>query len=95
MSSARPIRFRRSSACASSWGDALFPLSNIGDLLFETIKNPGLKANGYFDPSNNQYNAYNYGVDTFPYHSRTNNTVRLDVVLNPSIPPAPVGADGQ
>ena len=22
--------------------------------------------NGYFDPANNQYNAYNYGVDTFP-----------------------------
>ena len=41
--------------------------------------------NGYFDPSNNQYNAFNYGVDTFPYHSRTNNTLRLDVVLNNSV----------
>ncbi len=41
--------------------------------------------NGYFDPSNNQYNAFNYGVDTFPYHSRTNNTMRFDVVLNPNI----------
>jgi len=41
--------------------------------------------NGYFDPSNNQYNAFNYGVDTYPYHSRTNNTLRLDLVLNPSV----------
>ncbi len=41
--------------------------------------------NGYFDPSNNQYNAFNYGVDTYPYHSRTNNTLRLDVVPNASV----------
>jgi hypothetical protein len=41
--------------------------------------------NGYVDTSNNQYNAFNYGVDTFPYHSRTNNTLRLDVVVNPSV----------
>ena len=41
--------------------------------------------NGYYDPANNQYNAFNYGVDTYPYHSRTNNTLRLDVVLNPSV----------
>src|SRR5688500_19536432 len=26
--------------------------------------------NGYYDPANNQYNAFNYGVDTYPYHSR-------------------------
>ena len=78
-------------SCAGIPGCVNGYLHPLGQQMLNLLPMP----NGYFDPANNQYNAYNYGVDTFPYHSRTNNTVRLDVVLNPSIPPAPVGADGQ
>ena len=38
--------------------------------------------NGAFDPANNQYNRFNYLTETLPFHSRTNNTGRMDVVLN-------------
>ncbi|HZL95585.1 MAG TPA: hypothetical protein VFB99_18150, partial [Vicinamibacterales bacterium] len=41
--------------------------------------------NGYFDPTNNQYNAYNYLAETLPLHGRTNTTVRLDAVINERI----------
>ena len=57
------------------------PHDPLGQQMLNLLPMP----NGYFDPANNQYNAYNYGVDTYPYHSRTNNTLRLDVVLNASL----------
>jgi len=68
-------------SCAGIPGCVNGYLHPLGQQMLNLLPVP----NGYFDPANNQYNAYNYGVDTFPYHSRTNNTVRLDVVLNPSL----------
>ena len=38
--------------------------------------------NGAFDPASNQYNRFNYLVQTLPIHGRTNNTLRMDVVLS-------------
>ena len=38
--------------------------------------------NEIHDPTNNQYNASNSAYESLPFHSRTNNTVRLDLVLN-------------
>jgi hypothetical protein len=68
-------------SCAGIVGCVNGRMHPLGQQMLNLLPMP----NGYFDPSNNQYNAYNYGVDTFPYHSRTNNTLRLDVVLNPTL----------
>jgi hypothetical protein len=68
-------------SCAGIVGCVNGRMSPLGQQMLNLLPMP----NGYFDPANNQYNAYNYGVDTYPYHSRTNNTLRLDVVLNPSV----------
>jgi hypothetical protein len=68
-------------SCAGIPGCVNGYIHPIGQQMLNLLPLP----NGYFDPSNNQYNAFNYGVDTFPYHSRTNNTLRLDVVPNSSL----------
>ena len=68
-------------SCAGIPGCVNGYLHPLGQQMLNLLPLP----NGYFDPSSNQYNAFNYGVDTFPYHSRTNNTMRFDVVLNPNI----------
>ena len=68
-------------SCVGTVGCKYGQISPLGQKLLNLLPLP----NGYYDPTNNQYNAYNYGVDTLPLHSRTNNTVRLDLVLNPDL----------
>ena len=68
-------------SCAGIAGCVNGRMTALGQQMLNLLPLP----NGYFDPANNQYNAYNYGVDTYPYHSRQNNTLRLDLVLNPSV----------
>lgn len=41
--------------------------------------------NGIHDPATNQYNASNSLYETLPRHSRTNNTLRFDVVLSQNV----------
>ena len=65
-------------SCAGIAGCDNGYINPLGQQMLNLLPMP----NGYFNPANNQYNAANYHVDTMPYHSRTNNTLRLDVVLN-------------
>lgn len=68
-------------SCAGIAGCVNGYMHPLGQQMLNLLPMP----NGYFDPANNQYNAFNYGVDTFPYHSRTNNTLRIDGVLNSAV----------
>ena len=68
-------------SCAGITGCVNGYMHPLGQQMLNLLPMP----NGYFDPANNQYNAFNYGVDTYPYHSRTNNTLRIDGVLNSSV----------
>jgi hypothetical protein len=68
-------------SCAGIAGCKYGVQNALGQKLLGLLPMP----NGYFDPGNNQYNAFNYLSDTLPYHNRTNTTVRLDAVVSESI----------
>jgi len=68
-------------SCAGIVGCKYGVLNPIGQKMVNLLPLP----NGYVDTSNNQYNAFNFLVDTLPLHNRTNTTLRLDGVLTDTI----------